>query len=110
MRRVEVAHVVPHPVAFGALRFAPCRLERLSRDLHTYGLAGDNVEIPLRVRIGPALGRDDHDLPADVAVDERLDVNIARLAARVPDQAGGCHLAAAEGGFVNMCPSHPPQL
>jgi len=77
--RIRVRHVRPNLVSFSAFRLTPGGLAGLGRDLHADGLAGHDVQIPLGVLVGSALRSDDHDLAADIAVDERLDVDVPDL-------------------------------
>jgi hypothetical protein len=74
-------------MAFFAFGLPPRGLERLGRDLHTDRVALQDIQVPPRMRIGTALRCDDHDLATDVAVDQRPDIDLPRLATRTFDQA-----------------------
>jgi len=100
-RREQVGHERPNIMAFFTFRFPPRRLEGLGGDLHANGLARQDVQIPLRVGIGAPLRCDDHDLAADIAVDQRADVSLPRLAPHVLDQTMRGELTAADGADVH---------
>jgi nucleoside-diphosphate-sugar epimerase len=87
VRRVQVSHIGPHLMSFLVFWFPPRGLERLGRDLHTDRVALQDIQVPLRMRVGAAFRCDDHDLATDVAVDERPDIDLRRLATHTLDQA-----------------------
>ncbi len=58
-------------MTFNVFGFTPGGAERLGGDLDVDVLDVAQVQVPLGMLIGAAFRRDDHDLAADVTVDER---------------------------------------
>ena len=71
-------------------------LERLGRDLHTDRVARHDIQVPARMSVGAALRCDDHDLATEVAIDQRSDMNVRRLATHTFDQAVRGHRTASD--------------
>jgi len=88
-------------MAFLALRFPPGSLERLGCDLDTNRVAGQNIPIPTRMRVGTAFGCDDDDFTTDIALDQRPDIVSRRLATHTLDQAVRGQRTPADGAGVH---------
>src|SRR5271168_3999717 len=91
-----MSHVRPHLMALLAFGFPPGGLERLGRDLDANRVALQDIQVPPRLCVGTALRSDDHDLAAEVAVDQRLDVDLRGLATHTLDQAVRGHRTAPD--------------
>ena len=79
--RPDLVHLLPEPVALLALRGARVRAELVALDLHADLRRLGEVAIPVRMLGRSALRRDDHDVVAVLAEDERRRALLAGLAA-----------------------------
>src|SRR3984957_10142993 len=102
----------PYLMTFLAFWFPPGGLERLGRDLHADRVARQDIQIPSWMRVGAPFRCDDHDVPTDVAVDQRPDIDLRRLATHTLEQAvRGQRTAADLTQIQDVAPGAPgPQI